>query len=778
MTKSPSSTSSPVAEFIDNGKRYIVRDIHHLERADSHLFNDTMEIQMDQRGKCRSRFMQPNSTSYSEPLRSFYLRDEATGKIWSAPFDPVQVEPQKFEFSPGPADIQWRVIVDQVEVCLRLVIPRDDQVELWTVTVTNRGGRRRELSLYTYFPVGQLGLISQTSKYDAKLGGIVIDYFPYYVKVPDYYKLRNRKNWVFCVADRKPLSAETNHREFLGGKGPHNPAALALPKLAGGEAHYEASVVAMQYPLTLTAKETATLNFVFGPARDRGEMDSLKRAYLCPGGVEAALEKVRNYLDSIKPSVRIDTPDSEFNHFVNIWLPQHAHFTGGLLRMDGDPCVRNAYQDAMGATFNLPHKARHWYCRVYAHQHTDGFMPHGAPLADGVDVFAINSIPHRDMNVWPPLALSFYMKETGDLSILDEPVGFKGSEEKASVYEHVCRGLEWQLRDRTRRRLCRIGEGDWDDPLNMAGWKEKGESIWLTQALAIALDTWAEVALQIGDKKRAKAYRKEAEVSRQAINKLAWDGAWYRRGTTDAGRWFGTKEDKEGQVFLNTQSWAMICGAADTPQRIAACIKSVNKYLMTPAGPMTMGPAFTKMREDIGKITQKTPGTAENGSVYCHAAAFYAYGLFRARQSEEGFRALRNLLTGVGSGNRSTTSQQLPLYLPNYYRGLAAGKTAGRASGHWGTGTVAWFYRTSITELLGVRAEFDGLRIDPQLPKKWNGAVVWRQFRGAQFHINIQRRPAIRHVQVILDGRLLPDNLIPIQKVGSEHSVQVLVPKR
>ncbi len=776
MANASSASKEKPAEFIDDGRRYIIRDVHHLERADSHLFNDSMELQIDQRGKCRSRFMQPNSTPYAEPLRSFFLRDEATGTFWSVPFDPVQREPEKFEFSPGLADIQWRVIVEKVEVRVRVVIPRGDQVELWTVTVTNHGAKPRKLSLYSYFPVGQVGWITQLSRYDAKLCGIVVEYFPYYVKVEDYYKLRSRKNIIFCVADRIPVAAETNHREFLGGRGPHDPAALRLPKLAGGEAYYEPSVMAMQYPLKLASGKSDTINFVFGPAKDRNDVSRLTRAYLKNGGVEKALKNVHSYLECVSPAVRVDTPDADLNHFVNNWLPQQTHFCGGLLRMDGDPCVRNAYQDAMGAVFTMPDKARYWFVTVYGHQHVDGFMPHGAPLAEGVDRAMINTIPHRDMNVWPPLALSYYVKETGDMSVLDERVGFKDGKETATVYEHVCRGLEWQLRDRTARGLCRIGEGDWDDPLNMAGWKEKGESIWLTEALSIALDTWAEVAQRIGDKTRADRYRCEAAAARAAINTLAWDGGWYARGTTDAGTWFGTKKDTEGKIFLNAQSWAMICGATDTPGRIKACVQAVNKHLMTPSGPMTMAPAFTRMREDIGKITQKTPGTAENGSVYCHAAAFYAYGLFRARQADEGFRVLRMLLTGAGS-NPLSRSQQLPLYLPNFYRGTACGTTAGRASGHWGTGTCAWYYRTVVGELLGVRAEFDGLRIDPQLPEGWNQAAVWRLFRGARFTIDIQKSEAVHQLQVCLNGKLLPDNVVPTQEAGGEHSVQVFVPK-
>ena len=769
------SPKPAAAEFIDNGSRFVVRDLHLLERADSHLCNDSLEVQMDLRGKCRSRFLQPNGTPYSEALRAFYIRDEDTGKFWSVPYEPVQREPDSFEFSASTADIQWRIVTDDIEAAIRLIVPRDDQAELWTVTLANRGKKSRKLSLYTYFPIGQVGWINQSSKYDPALGGIVIDYFPYYVKVPDYYKLRTLKNSIFLVSDRKPVAAETNYREFLGGKAPHDPAALHLPKLAGGKAAYEPSVASLQFKLDLAPAAAATTNFVFGPAADHKDVRRLAKTYLAKGAIDKALARAKAYQDSISPDVRICTPDSDLNAFINTWLPHQTHFNGALLRMDGEVCVRNAFQDSMGAVFNMPGRARENITKVFAFQDADGYMPHGAALVPGTNTHMINTIPHRDMNVWAPLVLSFYMMETGDTSIIEEMVGFKDKDVKATIREHICRGLEWQLRDRTKRRLCRIGEGDWDDPLNMAGWKEKGESIWLTEALAFALDTWAAVADRVGESKRAKLYRREAGVSRKAINDLAWDGKWYARGTTDAGRWFGVSADKEGKCFLNAQSWALMSNAAAGRERIQACIKAVNQHLMTPSGPMTMAPAFTTMREDIGKITQKTPGTGENGSVYCHAAAFYAYGLFAARQGEEGFRILRTLLTGAGT-NPITRSQQLPLYIPNFFRGPGAGNTAGRSSAAWNTGTAAWFYRTAITNLLGVRGEFDGLRIDPQLPAKWKKAAVWRKFRGAEFNIVIRKTRSADKTEVLLDGKRLPDTLIPLQKLGTVHTVEVRVP--
>jgi cellobionic acid phosphorylase len=335
--------------------------------------------------------------------------------------------------------------------------------------------------------------------------------------------------------------------------------------------------------------------------------------------------------------------------------------------------------------------------------------------------------------------------------------------------------LEWLVKDRTARGLSRIGQGDWNDPLNMAGKGERGESVWLSEALAYALDQWAVIVKRRGDPRREEIFRREAVVLRDAVNRFAWDGQWYARGSTDAGKLFGVRADKEGRIFINSQSWALICGAA-SGDRIPLTIRSVVKNLLTPCGVMTLAPAFQAMREDIGKLSQKVPGTGENGSAYSHAGVFFAFGLYCVRETELAYRVLRSLLPGA-PGNPVSRCGQLPLYIPNYYRGLACGRTAGRSSHGANTGTVAWYYRTVVEMLLGARAELDGLRLDPQLPSAWPGAKLTRRWRGAEFEIAIEREKGIKEPRVFLDGNRLMENLVPIQGAGSRHQVRVLVPK-
>jgi cellobionic acid phosphorylase len=761
--------------FVEDGRRYVVRDLHLLDRADADLWNDRMYVRIDQRGRCDAWFLQPNQARYSEPLRCFYVRDDETGAFWSAPFEPVQAEPDAFEFSIGTGDLQWRVARDGVEVALRLVVPRDDTVELWTAQVANLARRTRRLSLYTFLPVGSVGLLAHRAWFDQALGGMIHEYFPYYVRWQDYYRLRERKNNVICIADARPTSFEINLNDFVGGRALHNPAGLDRERLARGRTYHEPSAAVFQFARSLRPGRSAKVNLLFGPAADRREMFRLKRRYLARGGVDRARGKVYAFLAAHAPTVRVETPDAELNHFLNHWQPRRALLIGRTARLTFCPQGRNVIQDAMGAVYTNPQDARRWLLRACAHQNADGWVPHGMKMHPGAEMMLIGAIPHRDTNTWAATAIHFYVAETGDWGILDEKVPFADERLKAAVYDHVCRALDWSLRDRTKRGLSRLGEGDWNDPLNMAGKAGRGESVWLTEALAFALDTWSAVAERRGDTRRARRYRREAGACRRAVNRYAWKGRWYARGTTDAGRWFGVARDKEGRIYLNAQSWAIICGAAKG-KRIDACVAAVNRHLMTPAGPMTLHPPFQGMREDVGKLTQKAPGTGENGSVYCHAVTFYAYALFVARRGEEAFRVLRNLLTGTRD-NPIRRSGQLPLYVPNFFRGTGSGRIAGRSSHAANTGTSAWYYRTAVSMLLGVRGELDGLRIDPQLPAAWRRARIWRKWRGAEFDIDIRRGRRADRVEVVLDGRELPDNLIPPQTTGGKHSVGVTLPR-
>ena len=60
----------------------------------------------------------------------------------------------------------------------------------------------------------------------------------------------------------------------------------------------------------------------------------------------------------------------------------------------------------------------------------------------------------------------------------------------------------------------------------------------------------------------AAKYRKMADEMARRVNKSCWDGEWYTMAVDGWGTMLGSKKCKDGQVYLNTQTWAVIGDAA------------------------------------------------------------------------------------------------------------------------------------------------------------------------------------------------------------------------
>ena len=189
-----------------------------------------------------------------------------------------------------------------------------------------------------------------------------------------------------------------------------------------------------------------------------------------------------------------------------------------------------------------------------------------------------------------------------------------------------------------------------------------------------------------------------------------------------------------------------------------------------------LAPAYTSMRENVGRHTQKWPGVAENGSVYNHAAAFYIYALYQIQHADQAFDLLRKM---IPSNDEVDLLQrgQLPAFIPNYYRGAHRQfeRTAGRSSQLFNTGTVHWFYRCLVDGLFGVQGCPDGIKIAPQLPNHWPSASLSRSFRGAIFDISISRNTKINKQIINVDGQDLKGNIIKDIVAGKHYVVEVIL---
>jgi cellobionic acid phosphorylase len=778
----------------DNGDRYELLSPTAMPRAAGFLWNRKMMIQVNCRGYAVAQFMQPEPAKYAHapnleaktfmqpeqgyyahhPGRFFYIKDEETGEFFSAPYEPVRAKLDSFTFIAGKSDIGWKVEHLGLRVEMALGLPVDDVVELWSLRVTNLSGRARRISVYPYFPIGYMSWMNQSGEYRPDLGGIVASSVAPYQKVADYFRQKDFKDKTYFLCETAPDAWEVCQEAFEGEGGLHAPSALLQAELSNGDARYETPAAVMQYRIALAPGEARDYRFLFGPALDDAEIGAMRDQYLNAAAFAATKHAYAEYIEGGYGCLSIETPDAELDNFVNHWLPRQVFYHGDVNRLTTDPQTRNYLQDNMGMSFIKPEVARAAFLHALSQQEPTGAMPDGILLVEGAELKYINQVPHTDHCVWLPVCMKVYLDETGDYALLEEPV--TGTDGKTlTVAERMSGAMDWLLKDCDDRGLSYIAQGDWCDPMNMVGYKGKGVSGWLTVAAAYAMNLWSGMCAQRGDEAGAQQYSFGARTLNAAANKYLWDGRWFARGITDDDVIFGVSSDKEGRIYLNPQAWSMLSGAAGAEQR-KLMLEEVEEQLYTPYGVQMFAPPYSKMRDDVGRVTQKHPGSAENGAVYNHAAVFYIYSLYHGGETERAWKLLRQMIPGPDQADYLQRGQ-LPIFIPNYYRGAwkEYPRTAGRSSQLFNTGTVSWAYRCVIEGLCGLHGDAAGLRIAPQLPKEWPGMKAVRRFRGAMFDVNIRRTGGDR-VRVWCNGEELPEAHVGNIEAGRRYQLDVTIP--
>ncbi|KAF1693668.1 NdvB protein [Pseudoxanthomonas jiangsuensis] len=788
-------SNTPFYGFEQQGRRFVLRSPTAMAQASTFLWNRRMLLQLNCRGYATAQFMQPEPAKYAHapnleaktfmqpeqpyyahhPGRFCYVKDEDSGALFSLPHAPANRTPEAFAFSVGQGDVAWTVRGEGIELEWSVRLPLEDVAELWTLRVRNVSGRARRISLYPYFPVGYMSWMNQSGRYREDLGGIVCDSVTPYQKVADWFRQRDFKDRTVLLHERAPDAWEANQAAFEGAGGLHAPDAVGRGRLECGDALYETPTAALQYHLALAADEAQEFRFLFAPAHDDAEIAALRARHLSAAGFAAAEAAYADYLEEGRGCVRIETPDPWLDDFANHWLPRQVYYHGDSNRLTTDPQTRNYLQDHMGMAYLRPATARAAFLHALSQQEPNGAMPDGILLVEGAELKYINQVPHTDHCVWLPVCLQAYLDETGDDALLDVEVTDREGH-AASVAERIDRAMYWLLGQRDGRGLSYIAQGDWCDPMNMVGWKGRGVSGWLSLASAHALQLWADICQRHGRIEAAAGFRQGAEDFNAAVNAHLWDGDWYGRGITDDGVAFGVRADAEGRIYLNPQSWALLSGAADPGQR-TRLLAAVEAELVSPHGVAMLGPPYTGMREDVGRLTQKFPGSAENGAVYNHAAAFWMHALYRAGETDRAWSALRAMLTGPGP-DECLQRGQLPVFVPNYYRGAwrLHPRTAGRSSQLFNTGTAAWLYRCLVESLVGLRGDGQGLRIAPQPPSHWPRLRAWRRFRGAEFELEVERVAGLRARRVAVDGQWLEGDRLGSIEPGRRYRVRVELP--
>jgi cyclic beta-1,2-glucan synthetase len=553
---------------------------------------------------------------------------------------------------------------------------------------------------------------------------------------------------------------------------------------------------ALQTSVEIAPGESIQLTFILGQAEDRQAARNLIARYRTLD-TSKVLSEVTGHWDRILTTVQVETPDRATDLILNGWLLYQVlacrmWARTAFYQASGAYGFRDQLQDSMALNVTRPDLAREHILRSAARQFVEGDVQHWwhPPKGRGVRTHI------SDDRLWLPYVVAHYVTVTGDLAVLDETVPFlEGaavaadqenayyeptvSAQSGSLFEHCVRAIDCSLATGIHG-LPLMGGGDWNDGMNRVGHEGKGESVWLGWFLCSTISRFSAIASSRADQTCIERWQKHAAALQTALEKKAWDGAWYRRAYFDDGTPLGSSSDSECRIDSLAQSWSVISGAG-TATRQQRAMQSVEQYLIRPGDDLVLllTPPFDKTPLDPGYIKGYLPGVRENGGQYTHAATWcmIAYTILG-----DGNRAA-DLFKILNPINHASTRAGVHAYKVEPY--VVAGDIYS-ASGHvrrggwtWYTGSAGWLYRGGLESVLGFQKHGDCLTIDPCIPPDWRNFRFSYRHGTARYLITVDNPGGVAKgvLNVELDGAPLPadSQAVPLADDGKTHRVHVVM---
>ena len=491
---------------------------------------------------------------------------------------------------------------------------------------------------------------------------------------------------------------------------------------------------------------------------DKTRAHELLAAFDTTEKVDAAFAALQRYWDDLLGRFQVQSGCPELDRMVNIWNQYQcmvtfnmsrsaSFFESGIGRGMG---FRDSNQDLVGFVHQIPERARERILDIAATQFPDGGCYHQyQPLTkrgnDGIGG------GFGDDPLWLIFGTVAYLKETGDFSILDEPVPFDnvpGSE--VSLLEHLRISFEHVQKLRGPHGLPLIGRADWNDCLNLNCFSDnpdesfqttenktggsKAESLMIAGLFVYTGKEYAALLERIG--KDAAQVRQAVADMERAIREHGWDGAWFLRAYDYFGRKIGSHENAEGQIFIESQGWCTMARVGADEGLCDKALDSARRLLDSEHGLVLNQPAYTRYYIDYGEISSYPEGYKENAGIFCHNNPWIIIGEALAGRADDAWEHWCKISPAF------IKDQELHKVEPYVYCQMVAGKDAfrpGEGKNSWLTGTAAWNWHTVTEFLLGVHPEYDGLRIEPCLPAdRFPQYRIVRRFRDAEYELTIR----------------------------------------
>jgi N,N'-diacetylchitobiose phosphorylase len=745
----------------------------------------------------RGRFLRLrfNSVPLDQPGRYFYLRDGDSGDYWSSSWQPVGKPLAEFQSicRHGTAYTIFESSYRGISTQTTYFVPLGQTFEYWRQKVTNESSTPRTISVFTFcefanqWDTFQDSVNLQYSLFIVR-GGLTDKLLRISIQdnlTPDADDQLDGDHgmhaWMALIGS-EITGYDTSREQFIGPyRGYHNPLVVERGRCANSDAYGDNACGTLQTELKLEPGESREILVLLGigDARTVGkrtveEYGSLERA-------SREFVQLKEEWHSRLEGLTVQTPDEDLNHTINVWGLYNCLITFAWSRAaslvyngarDGLG-FRDSVQDILGVLAAIPQTARSRLELMLTGQ-----------LSNGGAMPIVKPFEHRPGHEKPPAAEEYrsddclwffnaipaYVGETGYLGFYEQTLPYADKGE-ATVLGHMRRALEFNL-ERTGAHGLPCGlSADWNDCLRLG---YNGESLFVAFQVRLGLTVYEDVSRRLGkidESEWAAAHRAELDTT---IQKYGWDGDWFIWAIGDDGTVYGTRDSNEGKVYLNTQLWAVISGAA-TEQQTRKCMATVHDQLATPNGLMLCTPAFVKTSVDVMRAVVFNPGIKENAGIFNHTQG---WGIMACCMMGDGDRAYEYLRAAMPAAyNDRAEVREMEPYVQGQTTYSKHSPRAGNTRTSWLTGAAAWAYFSATQYVLGLRPEIGGLRIDPCIPRTWGGFTATRRFRGHTIQITVMNPGSVCGgvESVRLNGEELSDNLVPADRLSESNLVTVLL---
>ena len=736
----------------------------------------------------------------------YYINENGT--IWNPGWQPTQTALDFYECRHGLGVTKYKGMKNGLSAEVTAFVPLHDTCEIHKVVLKNESREPKDFTLFSYVEFCLWNAVDDMTNFQRNLstGEVEVEGSVIYHKT-EYRERRNHYAYYSVNADIQGF--DTDRNTFVGVYG-SNQLPFMVKKNTSGDSMASGWSPIASHRLTLHLEPGEETGFIFvlgygeNPREEKWTAPNVinkKSAkavlakYHTSQQVDEALAALKQYWEQLLSNYSVTMADEKTARMVNTWNQYQCMVTFNMSRSASyyesgtgrGMGFRDSCQDLLGFVHMIPERARERIMDIASTQFEDGSAyPQYQPLTKKGNRDIGSGF--NDDPLWLIAGVSAYIRETGDLSLLEESVPFDNDPEKSQpLMEHLRRSFRFTKTHLGPHGLPLIGRADWNDCLNLNCFStEPGESFQTTgpsegpvaESVMIAgmYVKYGKEYAQLCRLMGLTAEADEAEASVQevsdAVIQSGWDGAWFLRAYDALGQKVGSRECREGRIFIEPQGFCIMGGIGIEEGFAEKALDSVKELLDTDHGIVLHQPAYTRYQENLGEISSYPPGYKENAGIFCHNNPWISIAETMLRRGNRAYEVYRRTCPA-----HREDSSEIYKAEPYVYAQMIAGKDAphfGEAKNSWLTGTAAWSFVCISQYILGIRPGFNGLIVDPCLPDSIREFSAVRKFRGADYYIHADHRKPDGKVSIVVDGTPVDGKEIPFADGKKEYHISLI----